>query len=77
MSNNQTTIAQEFQRIENARDILAQKAVEWGLKGADDQEITYSQDGTDTSAIDDIAHGFDSVPTRNEDSVEVFGPNVS
>lgn len=73
---NQTQIAQELQRIENARDLLAQKAVAWGLPASDTGYITYNDPEKGTSTLDEIAYGFNEINDNNENDVHIDGPNV-
>ena len=62
----QTTVEQEFIRIENAKKTLAEKAASMGLYYTDDEssmdiDISLNDDGTPKDQIEDIAEAYDNI----------------
>ena len=75
MAENQTLLAQELIRIENAKDVLVSKAINLGLKSTDDDgnKVDIS---TTNNAIQEVAEAFDSIEKRSELDLSAHGIRV-
>lgn len=73
---NQTQIAQELIRIENAKEILKDKAELMQLTATDENGQHKAINDT-YNAIEEIAEAFDLIPMNGVNELEVDGPKVT
>lgn len=73
---NQTQIAQELIRIENAKEILKEKAKTMQLTATDENGQHKAINDT-YNAIEEIAEAFDLIPLNGVNELEVDGPKVT
>lgn len=75
------SIQTELQRIVNAKQTLAEKAVEMGLfyVGDDTQDvyISLNEDGTPKNKIEEIADAFDFIKMKGDEDLSASGKTVS
>lgn len=76
MAENQTQLAQELIRIENAKDVMVEKAIALQLKSTDDNGTKVAISATN-NAIQEVAEAFDSIEKKSELDLSASGIRVN